>query len=108
MNIALTLIGKLTAKLSSTLSLGSGATWPGHIALNLNKNFVREALAHSQTHIIVVAGTNGKTTTSKLIREILEKDGKKVFQNATGANLLNGIASTIIQHSSFAGRLNYD
>ena len=113
----------------NTLKLGSGSTWPGHIALNLNKNFIKESLTrlrptkqgfgevstdvrvskiNSQLKMILIAGTNGKTTTSTLIKFILERSGKRVFQNEEGANLLNGIASAIIKNSDFWGKLNYD
>lgn len=108
LNLFLILFGKIISKLSSVLRLGSGATWPGHITLNLNPKFIREILNKSKTKIIVVAGTNGKTTTTKLIRTILEADGKKIFQNSTGANLLNGLASTLVENSSLIGKLNFD
>ncbi|MBI3093231.1 MAG: Mur ligase family protein [Candidatus Levybacteria bacterium] len=110
MNILLILLGKLIRLLSSSLGLGSGSTWPGHIALSLNKNFIRGVLTTNDQRpkTILIAGTNGKTTTGKLIQTILENNEKKVFQNQAGANLLNGIASALIQYSTKLGRLNYD
>lgn len=110
MNILLILVGKLIIKFSKFTNLGNGSTWPGHIALFFNKNFIKEMLtANSQKQkTILIAGTNGKTTTGKLIQTILERNSKKVFQNQAGANLLNGIASSLIQRSNIAGRLNYD
>lgn len=58
--------------------------------------------------IIIVAGTNGKTTTSSLIKHLLETDEKKVLLNKSGANLLNGIASTLLLNSTLTGKLSYD
>ena len=58
--------------------------------------------------MILIAGTNGKTTTGKLIQTILEKNGQKVFQNQAGANLLNGIASSLIANSNYDGMINKD
>jgi|SRR5581483_5163333 len=107
MNPLLIILGK-TISLLARLKGSAGATWPGHIVLNLNPKFIRQVLRRSRTKIIVVAGTNGKTTTTKLIRTILQEDGKKTFQNQTGANLLNGIASSIVENSSLFGKLNYD
>ena len=43
-----------------------------------------------------------------MIKTILENSGKKVFQNESGANLLNGIASTMLLHSDTLLTLNYD
>lgn len=108
MNILLILFGKILSKLINLFNLGSGATWPGHIALTANKKFIRESLIKSKTKIILVAGTNGKTTTSSLLETILTENKKTVFRNTSGANLLNGIASSIIINSNVFGKLNYD
>lgn len=93
-------IATFVGRAIQTLGLGSGSTWPGEIALRLNPQFIKEVLKDSSTKIILIAGTNGKTTTSKLIRFILEKNGYKVFQNNEGANLLNGVASTLVRHEA--------
>lgn len=143
MNLLLILLGKAIMLFSKTFNLGSGSTWPGHIALSVNKNFIKEVINNNQTpprhsgksersedasrisngnkrswtnqddrnhnlKVIFIAGTNGKTTTTTLIRAILEKNGKKVFQNQSGANLLSGLASTLIEYVSLNGTLNFD
>ncbi|MCL5434949.1 MAG: MurT ligase domain-containing protein [Patescibacteria group bacterium] len=100
-NILIILIGKLLSKFSKIFNLGNGSTWPGHIALKLNPNFISDSIRNSKTKVILVVGTNGKTTTSKLLQTILEHNQKKVFLNTSGANLLNGAASSIILNSSF-------
>lgn len=108
MNLFLILFGKIFVFLSSFLNLGSGSTWPGHTALSINKNFLKSTLTKRKFKIILVAGTNGKTTTGKLIQTILEENGKRVFQNDSGANLVNGVASSVIKNSNVFGKLNYD
>ncbi|MDP3987742.1 MAG: MurT ligase domain-containing protein [Candidatus Levybacteria bacterium] len=107
-NIILIFVGKTISKVSKILNVGSGSTWPGHIALSVNKNFVHEVLKKSKIKIILIAGTNGKTTTAKLIQTIFENNKKKVFRNESGANLLNGIASSLLLHSSILSTLDYD
>ena len=107
-NLPLIAIGKTVSKISQTLNRGNGSTWPGHIALKGNPNFINDILVNSQTKVIIVAGTNGKTTTSGLIRAGLEKNGKSVIQNDSGANLLNGVASTIILNANRNGKLTQD
>jgi len=107
-NIILILFGKVFVFISSFLNLGSGSTWPGHIALNINKNFLKDTLTKRKFKIILIAGTNGKTTTGKLIQTVLEENGKRVFQNDSGANLVNGIASSVIKNSNIFGNLNFN
>ncbi len=104
-NLLLINVGKLITAVSRSLNLGHGSTWPGHIALNLNRNFVKDLILGSGLKIILIAGTNGKTTTSKLLQSILEKDSKKVILNESGANLLNGIASALILNTNIFGKI---
>ncbi|MBI2031119.1 MAG: DUF1727 domain-containing protein [Candidatus Levybacteria bacterium] len=109
LNIILILLGKIVISISKLTNIGSGSTWPGHIALNLNNNFIKEILSNNRNlKTILIAGTNGKTTTSKLTAIILNHYGKKVFQNKAGANLMNGIASSLIENSSLLGSIKFD
>ena len=109
-------LGKVIIFLSNSFNLGSGSTWPGHIALKLNTNFIQQMLAFhpwgGKLKTVIIAGTNGKTTTGKLITEILKSNSKKVIHNSAGANLLNGLASTLVNGTSFArpglAKLNAD
>ncbi len=107
-NLLLIYFGKTVSKIARTLNLGNGSTWPGHIALLVNKKIISELLSRSHVKIILIAGTNGKTTTARLIRTVLEENGKKVIQNRSGANLLNGIASSLLLHTDVLGRLKQD
>ncbi len=100
--------GKAVSRIS-TLTKRSGSTWPGHVALKIDTNLISNILQlNPQLSIILVAGTNGKTTTTKLIEDVLVTQGQKVFRNDSGANLLNGITSTFIKHSKLNGKINYD
>ena len=108
LNLIIILLGKILSRLFRSLNLGDGSTWPGHIALGINKKFIRQVLHNSKTKTIIIAGTNGKTTTAAMIKSALKQNGKKSFQNKSGANLLNGIASSIIMHSDLSGRINHD
>lgn len=98
-NSIIVLLGKFISFIIKKSNMGSGATWPGHIALKLNKNFISDCLG-KRTKIVLIAGTNGKTTTATLISHILIHSGLTVAHNKTGANQLNGIASTIVSEIS--------
>lgn len=58
--------------------------------------------------MILVAGTNGKTTTSLFLREILERQGYRVAHNSTGANLENGLMTALMESTNLVGSLNVD
>lgn len=93
--------GKLVLKISKTLKLGAGATWPGEVALAIDPKLISK-LIPSESKVIVVAGTNGKTTTAKMINNILAQSNElQIIHNESGANLLNGIASVLISKSKF-------
>ena len=75
--------------------LGRGATTlPGKVAVKLDKNTI--AKAASGKKIITVTGTNGKTTTSHMISEMLTAEGFSVINNISGANLASGVATTLL------------
>lgn len=108
MNSILILLGKLVLFVSKLLRLGTGSTWPGHIALAMNPSFINDVINYNpKLKIILIAGTNGKTTTALMLQKILEQNFK-VFRNESGANLMNGIASTLIKNSNLTKRLTYD
>ncbi|XTZ10756.1 MAG: Mur ligase family protein, partial [cyanobacterium endosymbiont of Rhopalodia yunnanensis] len=58
--------------------------------------------------VILVIGTNGKTTTSLLLRTILENQGLKVAHNDTGANLINGLITALLKNTNLIGQLKVD
>lgn len=107
-NFFLILLGKLVAFVSRLLNRGNGSTWPGHIALSMNPHFIHDVVKKSGVKTIFVVGTNGKTTTSHIIATLLSKNGKRVLQNDSGANLLNGVASAFLLASGFSGKVAAD
>lgn len=87
---------------------GSGATAaPGLYALKIDPNLVKKLSSKNNLKSIVVSGTNGKTTTSRILYDIISRK-YKVIHNRQGSNLLRGIASTMITNASVFGKLNYD
>lgn len=89
--------GKLVSLLIRLVRAGSGVTWAGEIALRIDPailSYLRTRVAS----VIVVVGTNGKTTTAAMIHHLLSKKDTYVIHNTTGANLQNGIVGTFITH----------
>lgn len=84
-------IVKGTHKLLSLF--GRGGSLPGSIALKLDKDFIKRF--KMPEIVILVTGTNGKTTTSNLIAESLRASGLKAINNHRGDNLNVGIATLL-------------
>jgi UDP-N-acetylmuramyl tripeptide synthase len=57
---------------------------------------------------VVVVGTNGKTTTAGLIGEILRSGGREPVANRSGANMRQGLVTTLVRESDLGGRLRPD
>ncbi len=85
------------ARVSGALSRlrGGGATsLPGVVGLKIQPKLIR-TLRRNLTGSIVVTGTNGKTTTSRFVGQILAAAGRPYVHNQSGSNLLRGIAAVL-------------
>ena len=58
--------------------------------------------------VVVISGTNGKTTTTKMVVELLESQGLRVFTNRTGSNFTRGVAAALLGAINYRGRLSAD
>ena len=108
MNKLIHIICKLLLKTIQKLEYGNGSTIPGHIALFLNKNILRWYSNKLKKGVILVTGTNGKTTTSHLIKEGLVGFGQNVVFSSTGANLENGVISSFVNSIPFFSNKAFD
>jgi lipid II isoglutaminyl synthase (glutamine-hydrolysing) len=90
------------------LKLGAASVLPGTIGKRVHPDILALLSQQIKYGVIIVAGTNGKTTTSLLLRSILEKDGWKVVHNEAGANLVNGLITTLLDRTSLTGQLKAD
>lgn len=97
---------KLINVISKLFRFGSGFTWPGHFALKIFPDILNYKKFTFPEGVVLISGTNGKTTTSKLITHLLKEKGIDVVNNKTGANLLNGIVSEILLSMSLFGNHN--
>lgn len=79
---------------------------PGKIALAIDKKFLG-GLTLPKT-VIAVTGTNGKTTVSNLLTDILTKNGYRVTNNSLGSNIQAGIASALLEDSTLTGKAKKD
>ncbi len=98
-------VRKALAKSASSLSTWGlqhlakrpAANMPGKIALKIDPSIISESMEKITEGSIIVVGTNGKTTITNMIADALERQGKTVACNRTGANLAYGVATTLLQ-----------
>lgn len=101
-----TLIGK-TVKQAARLR-GGGSALPGLVIEKIDPGFITRTLAQIPHGVVVISGTNGKTTTTKIVVELLEAAGLKVFTNRTGSNFSRGVAAALLGKVDMRGRLDAD
>lgn len=89
---------KAIIKLSKVLFKG-GTNFPGKVALKLDNNIL--STVSKNYEVILITGTNGKTTTTSMVYNILKESNKKVITNNTGANMLPGIVACFVENFSF-------
>lgn len=108
MNRALgTTIGKTVQRILQRLD-NRGQALPGLIVEKLQPSYLGQMLRQLPEGIVFVMGTNGKTTTTKIITELLKAAGKRVITNASGSNLTRGVISGVLEHATWSGKLPYD
>lgn len=107
MNIVSTFIGKSVFRVLR-MAGRTGSALPGLVVEKTDKRFLASMLAQLPGGVIIVSGTNGKTTTTKLIVRLLESQGMRVLTNPTGSNFVRGTISAVVDGASWRGELPYD
>ncbi len=101
-----TLLGKAVRYVAKLR--GGGSALPGLFVEKIDPDFIKRTLSPLPRGIVVVSGTNGKTTTTKIVVELLESQGLKVFTNRTGSNFTRGVAAALLGEVDASGRLDAD
>ena len=99
--------GKLTRLGLQVLGRG-GTALPGLVTLAIDPHAIGHlagALAHGS---VSVSGTNGKTTTTRMISDIFRAAGWQPVHNRSGSNLDRGIAAALVADATWSGELRGD
>lgn len=79
---------------------------PGRIALKICPDLLGRLAKNVTT--VIVTGTNGKTTTARMIEQAMADSGISFFANKSGANLLSGVTAEFAVHSgTFSGKCQF-
>ena len=102
--IAALVAARATGSVIRRLGRGGGTAAPGLVADRIDPEVLGKIARRLPAGNIVVAGTNGKTTVSRMLADILHADGQHVAHNRSGSNLVRGVASAFAAQSDFLGR----
>jgi UDP-N-acetylmuramyl tripeptide synthase len=101
-----TLLGKAVREAAKLR--GGGSALPGLFVESIDKDFISTCLSRLPQGVVLISGTNGKTTTTKMVVELLEGQGLKVFTNRTGSNFTRGVAAALLGEVDLKGNLSAD
>ncbi len=87
---------------------GGGSALPGLVAERVDPGLLRHTLGDLPGGVVVVSGTNGKTTTTRMLVALLRRHGLRVFTNPTGSNFTRGVLSALLPEVGLRGRLQAD
>ncbi len=90
------------ARAGLRIARSGGTTLPGRAAMFFDKDIL--ASVSEGMDIIVVTGTNGKTTTCRMLEQALSSTGRSVLANKSGANLLRGVTAEFTANADWMGR----
>jgi len=99
-------LGKLTL-LALRLMGRRGNALPGLVVEKVVPGYLARAMAGLPEGVVIVTGTNGKTTTTKMVATILA-ERYRVLTNDTGSNFVRGAITSTVEHATWGGRLPYD
>ena len=97
--------GKIVRFTSRALGRGGGTTLPGHVADRIDPGLVAGLAGAVPNGCVLVTGTNGKTTTTRIMAGAARAAGLEVITNPEGSNMLSGIATSLLVHANSLGFL---
>ncbi len=98
--------GKAAGVASRVLRAGGGTSFPGMVARRIDPRVLPKVLATGDVRKLVVTGSNGKTTTCRMLAALAEAGSLKVTQNRSGSNLLQGVISAAVRGADLRGRMD--
>jgi UDP-N-acetylmuramyl tripeptide synthase len=99
------LAGRTAGAVSRRLHIGGGTSIAGVVAQRIYPDIIGHLASELKHGSVMITGTNGKTTTSSFIADILSDSGLRVWRNREGSNLTRGIAASLIIRAEPNGHL---
>lgn len=90
-------LARAAGNLSRRMGRGGGTSLPGKVLVRVRPRAIRAMRRRLARGSMVVSATNGKTTTARLIADCAREDGRTLVTNPSGANLMSGVATALLQ-----------
>jgi UDP-N-acetylmuramyl tripeptide synthase len=91
--------------LARRLGQGNGTSLPGVLARRIDPSVLSSLVREAGMPAVVITGSNGKTTTGRLVTALLKAEGIDARSNAAGANLVQGVTTLAVSNADLHGRL---
>lgn len=95
-------------RFASRVTKHGGSALPGKAVEKIDPGFLTRTLGQLPLGVVLVSGTNGKTTTTRMVASMLSDLGLKVFTNPTGSNFVRGVVSALLTEVTLGGKLDAD
>ena len=95
-------------RFASRVTKHGGSALPGKVVEKIDPGFLTRTLGQLPLGVVLVSGTNGKTTTTRMVASMLSDLGLKVFTNPTGSNFVRGVVSALLTEVTLGGKLDAD
>ena len=87
---------------------GGGSAIPGVVVNRIAPGFLATTLGGFPLGLVIVTGSSGKSTTTKMLVSVLRAHGLTVFTNQSTANISQGLTSALLEQVSLSGRIDGD
>ena len=101
-------VGRLVRFAARLRKPGGGSAIPGLIVNRIAPGYLKRTLSGFPQGLVVVSGSSGKSTTTKMLVAILRAHGVDVFTNPSTANISQGLTSALLERADWRGRVPGD
>ena len=102
------LLGRVVRVAALLRNPGGGSAVPGLVVNRLAPGFLPRVLSGFRDGLVVVTGSSGKSTTTKMLVALLEAHGRRVFTNPSTANISQGLSSALLERVGLTGTIDAD
>lgn len=102
------LVGRFVRFAARLRKPGGGSAVPGLVVNRIAPGYLTRTLSGFPQGLVVVSGSSGKSTTTKMLVAILRAHGERVFTNPSTANISQGLTSALLEQADWRGRVPGD